>query len=44
MENAVISENLQLKDLTSQEYMEYYQKARVELEGKDPPEGFVFTR
>lgn len=44
MENAAISDNLQLKDLTSQEYMEYYQKARVELEGKDPPEGFVFTR
>jgi len=44
MENAVISENLQLKDLTIHDYMEYYQKARVELEGKEPPEGFVFTR
>jgi len=44
MENAVISDNLQLKDLTSHEYMEYYQKARMELEGKEPPEGFVFTR
>ncbi len=44
MENAVISDNLQLKDLTIHEYMGYYQKARMELEGKEPPEGFVFSR
>ena len=44
MENAVIARNSQLKDLTSHELMEYYQKARVELEGKEPPEDFVFSR
>lgn len=44
MENAAMADETALKDLTIDRMMEYYQKARINLEGKEPPEGFLFTR
>jgi tetrapyrrole methylase family protein/MazG family protein len=43
MEETVLAGGRKLEDLTLDQMEDYYQLSRRELEGKDPPEGYVFS-